>query len=350
MKKMLRTIAIAAFLLLFVCVFPASAQNADNAYPINTPYQYPITSDSEEWFATNSHADRVGYCQIPEDILHGMSTKALVETVADYPLLVDILLLSSAELGYQCVLDSFNGVRELEKRPDAWQELVSFIRQLDQEDFIRRAALGVIALEGDFQTSNGSVQRNSSVDFQNVFSDAYMTYPELAPTDSNLANTPAAQSIDQPKTPSGNSLTVQCYYNRNEMSESAKAQINDKVKSEYNLTPIRQPTQKYNCHSYAWYKVDLPNLWWIDYPDDYINDPLVNRVYSPYVGDRVVYRKTQATPYTHSGIISYVESAVSADGIWITSKWGAWGLYRHTIFNCPLDTYGSLTEYWHVSG
>lgn len=350
MKKTTRTIAIAAFLLLFVCVFPASAQNADNAYPINAPYQYPITSDSEEWFATDSHADRVGYCQIPEDILHGMSTRALVETVANYPLLVDVLLLSSAELSYQCVLDSFNGVQELEKRPDAWDELVNFISHLDQDDFTCRAALGVIALEGNFPASNDPVQRSLYSDYQDTFSDAYRAYPELAPVASNLTDAQTVQSANKPKTPSGYSLTVSCEYNRDEMSDSDRIQINNSVQSTYGLSPIRQPTRKYNCHSYAWYSVSLPNLWWIGYPDDYINDPLVNRISDVRAGDRIVYRKSQADKYAHSGIISSVPSSGVATGnnIWVTSKWGNWGLYRHTIFNCPLDTYGNLTEYWRI--
>lgn len=188
MKKRLLRILLSLVLCASLCavILSASAgpvQNSHMAYPIDTPYEYPVTPDSEEWFATDSHAARAGYCQIPEDILGKMSTAALVETVANYPLLGDLLFFNRAEDAYQSVSYGFNGLRELERRPDAVDELIRFLQSDEtvQDDFVRRTALGVVVLAGDFPVPYTPSDPNDAGSLQDVFSDVYKCYRELAP-------------------------------------------------------------------------------------------------------------------------------------------------------------------------
>ena len=56
--------------------------------------------------------------QIPQEILENMTTDALVECVVNYPYFPDMDAFSTQELGYKAVRDGFNGLRELESRPD----------------------------------------------------------------------------------------------------------------------------------------------------------------------------------------------------------------------------------------
>src|SRR5690554_3672034 len=50
------------------------------------------------------------------------------------------------------------------------------------------------------------------------------------------------------------------------------------------------PTTHYNCHSYAWYNPDKDmNKYWINYPNEYINDSSYDEVENPRVGDILSY-------------------------------------------------------------
>lgn len=60
----------------------------------STPYQYPYSTDGPEWQAM-SRPQRVEACQIPTQVLRGMSTKALVDTVLKYPMGADLFLFAT---------------------------------------------------------------------------------------------------------------------------------------------------------------------------------------------------------------------------------------------------------------
>ena len=90
----------------------------DTNYTINTPYQYPLVPGTDERGALMNHAEKVDLCQIPEDILSLMTTEALAETVLSYPLLLDMYVWDSTTTGYKVIAATFNGLAELERRPD----------------------------------------------------------------------------------------------------------------------------------------------------------------------------------------------------------------------------------------
>ena len=127
---MKRIIQGAGALLLGICIFAGvfmgSATNALSAgagAPIDTPYQYPVVPGTDEWTALTDHVEKLELCQIPEEILSNMTTRALAETVLAYPLLVDMYAWDSTAIGYQVVSAAFNGLAELERRPDGLSAL-----------------------------------------------------------------------------------------------------------------------------------------------------------------------------------------------------------------------------------
>ena len=70
---------------------PEPAVLDESGYSIDTPYEYPITLDMPEWASLTSLQEKLEVCQIPEDILPQLTTPALIETVLDYPLAVNVM-------------------------------------------------------------------------------------------------------------------------------------------------------------------------------------------------------------------------------------------------------------------
>jgi len=55
-----------------------------------------------------------------------LTTPALVESVVNYPLLVEMTMLSTPEEGYNAMRVCFNGLSELERRPDGGVVLMDY--------------------------------------------------------------------------------------------------------------------------------------------------------------------------------------------------------------------------------
>lgn len=346
MRRTLRFSSIFVCILLLCSLYlsiSAAAISNHTTCSVNTPYEYPLTPSSDQWLEMSSHADRVAACQIPENILTNMSTSALIETIVNYPLLVDVLLFNDAESAYQAISSGFNAIQELETRTDGFTKLTSFIDTCDeiQDDYIRKTALEVIALSAPFTSpvvSSPSYVASPLLNYTN----AYMLYPDLSSSQSEFES---ILRIATPLTPSGYPITETWYYDRTpEVTPEQISLIEEEVLATYGLFPARDPTVKYNCHSYAWHDQSADNLYWINYPDDYLEDPRVSQVSSPQVNDRIVYQKSSSGRYQHSGIISIANDSV----VMVRSKWGAWGLYNHTILNCPTDSYGTITSYYTI--
>lgn len=115
----------------------------------------------------------------------------------------------------------------------------------------------------------------------------------------------------------------------------------------YSLTPISDPTFKYNCHSYAWYSQSTSqNNIWLNYPYVYYSDSdrSYEEVSDPRLGDIVCYygyNNKNVFGNLHSGIITRYTDQSSNGTIGdlnkyiVTSKWGAGGLYEHRGDICP---------------
>lgn len=90
----------------------------EHVYTNDEPYTYPVTTKSAEWKDLKTHEDKEKVCQIPEDVLEDMTTRALLETVIYYPLVKDFEVDDNREVSCKYVYDTFNGLRELAARDD----------------------------------------------------------------------------------------------------------------------------------------------------------------------------------------------------------------------------------------
>lgn len=315
------------------------AITSSDGYTIDTPYAYPLEPGTDDWFAIEDHSIKVELLQVPENILTKLTTQALVETVVSYPYLNDMHYFSTPELGYTSVRDHFNGLQELERRPDGMETLLAYYRaemSRRSEYTLALASVEIILLE-----SGHTIELAS----QDEFSFARCLYSE----DEFSAR------VAYPRTPSGKSVTQSwCHYNQEDMADIMKELYADDARGKYGLEPLRPATLKYNCHSYAWYNQAESNLWWIDYPDDFIHDSyyMLNNG-TIQAGNIAVYKQSaSSTTYLHSAIVTYVSDhgsiALPKPPINVISKWGPAGLYAHNIYNCP-DAYGRNITFYKAS-
>ena len=92
--------------------------------PAIKSWDYPIKPGTEAWVQLKTHEAMVNACQIPDNILSSLSTKALTDICLQYPLLSNILAFNDLNDGINTLFDEFNGVRELFEREEASKELL----------------------------------------------------------------------------------------------------------------------------------------------------------------------------------------------------------------------------------
>ena len=117
MKKVLSLLCLLILMIsIFSTVFAAENSRSVAEDMINIPYDYPYKTGTKEWLALKTIHEKIAACQIPEDILHNLSDEALVETIKNYPLAVNIYAYDTIEIGYEKVKSQFNAIAELESR------------------------------------------------------------------------------------------------------------------------------------------------------------------------------------------------------------------------------------------
>ncbi len=102
-------------------------------YSITEAYQYQVVPGMEEWRKLDSLQEMADACQIPEDILGNMTTEALVETVVNYPLFINVFAYDDKKTGLEHVKGYFNGLQELYERDDAIKKMEVYIGEKFKE-------------------------------------------------------------------------------------------------------------------------------------------------------------------------------------------------------------------------
>jgi hypothetical protein len=140
MKKTLFSVALAAVVLFVLATTAVSDSKISNSpnfadYPLVADsdfypedyigYVYPLRPGMIGWIEIESGEDMALACQIPETILENMNTEALIQTVLSYPLIADVFMYETSELGFDAMRSIFNGLDELYNREDAVSSLLS---------------------------------------------------------------------------------------------------------------------------------------------------------------------------------------------------------------------------------
>lgn len=95
-----------------------------NAQTKKEKWDYPIKPGTTEWLAFTTGQQKLDACQIPQEILDGLSTKELAEICQNYPLFINYMAFDDQKNGIRVVIKNFNGLTELEKREDGAMALM----------------------------------------------------------------------------------------------------------------------------------------------------------------------------------------------------------------------------------
>ena len=278
--------------------------NADSS--TESKYEYPTLEELNE---LETMDEKYEACNIDSFVLKTLNDDELIQAIYEYPFLLDIYAYDNFDAGLNYLKDRFNGIDELVSRNITIDSMSTRGLQSMRQRII-----------------NQLLTDNTIANSQSMYSSAFSGYVQ---------------------TPNGTNVG---YYSYDEAITAADIQEFEDYLSKYysTATLLRNPTTKYNCHSYAWYSTSASNTKWIPYADSYMNDGSYeerSKWGNIFTGDKVYYSKSG---YEHSGIV-YNNSSLNYKNVWVTSKWGAMGLVRHLINNCPYyvgDNY-SYVSFWY---
>lgn len=84
-------------------------------------YHYPILPGTDEWKELSSLAEKVEVCQIPKNKLKTISTEGLLETLLNYPLILDYIFFENMQNGFNRIKTENNGFSELYSRKNIFK-------------------------------------------------------------------------------------------------------------------------------------------------------------------------------------------------------------------------------------
>ena len=121
--------------LLFLCCFFACKKDDESPCALGSctiqkppgTYDYPIKPGTPQWAFFSSQQEKLDAVQIPQSVLQGMTTQALLQTSMDCPVLVDIPLNIGANVPgiTHYYMTNFSGLIALSKRNDAGLVMLS---------------------------------------------------------------------------------------------------------------------------------------------------------------------------------------------------------------------------------
>lgn len=88
---------------------------------ISDTYNYPTLPGTVEWKELSSLAEKVEVCQIPERKLKTISTEGLLETLLNYPLILDYIFFDNMQNGFNRIKTENNGFSELYNRKNIFE-------------------------------------------------------------------------------------------------------------------------------------------------------------------------------------------------------------------------------------
>jgi hypothetical protein len=85
---------------------------------------------TQDWSKFSTYEQMLEACEIPDNILKALTTKALVETCMDYPLFFNFISYNYYNIGITVLINNFNGLVELSKRADSPSKLIEIYSKM----------------------------------------------------------------------------------------------------------------------------------------------------------------------------------------------------------------------------
>lgn len=301
----------------------AMTDGSKGAYEISEPYVYDISPGSAEWSTLYEPEQKLAACSVPLSLVQRMTTKALVETVIKYPLLIDIYAYGSLREGIEVVSSYFCGLEELFSRHDATMHLEEYREQVMNEV--------------------------GTTDIEYFYADSLLSYLTEEEPEYMVAVEAASANEIYIATPNGTPVEVLynlTYVDHDNVSQSyINAKMEEYLETYPSTVLLSGADPAYNCHSYAWFRQSTSNDYWMNDPSAYMEDGSYTRG-AATVGCKVFYNNSYDS-LDHSAVL--ITAATGSTPAVVKSKWGYYGLFSHYINDCPYanPTYGSVSiSYW----
>ena len=307
-----RLISLVLVIVLFCTILiPASAVSLDNnRYTIDTPYTYPVLPGTDEWNSL-SMDERIALSHVNEGIVEDMTTEAVLITTLQYPFIINIFAYSTVDEGIEVVKEYCSSLEELLIREDALLEITAYLNTTTNTESVE-----YYVAEKLWEYVNAST----------AVAPRYVIDPATG------------LRVFYVETPNGSSVPVfkDLTWDDHGTTYEEQRVVNSALQDRYGVVSVRDINPSYNCHSYAWHSTSASNDYWMNNPYYYINDGSYVAG-TGAVGDRITYNDINGK-YIHSGIVT--SSSI------ITSKWGALGLFEHTINACPYYVQAAAIYCW----
>ena len=267
------------------------------------------------------------------------------------------------EQGYEAIKRQFNGLQELESRPDYLDALTSYcLKSYSLEEDEK-------SLKDYLAEKMYLVVVSSSLDTTNLLSDPCQIKTVLTPKQNSVP-------VIAGRTYGVESGLLGWYvFTEKEMRESLETDKSNFPTATLLRGASYQNLPAYNCLSYALYSQSYDNDYWMeqvsgyengpwtyfsdgsydlvvrDYPATYGSDNLISPRGNAQVGDVFVYGFNESTyPYGphHIGIVNSLKFGTGVNKV--VSKWGAGGLWLHTWSDCPyIEETGYDYSIWRLA-
>lgn len=106
------------FMMLAVLCAGCASEKDEKAKQIDTPYVYPIQPGTEEWAKLDSLDAKIDACKVEPELMNSMTTEVLLETVLDYPPLINLYAYTDMQQAIGVVSKNFDGLQILRDRED----------------------------------------------------------------------------------------------------------------------------------------------------------------------------------------------------------------------------------------
>ena len=134
MKKRIFCLILAILMILLsTAAFAAEAIPETGKHTLSEPFEYKIVPGMEEWADYDTLERKIDVCHVPAQLLESMTTEALVDTVLNYPLLINMFAFNTLDAGIRSVASYFGGIEELLARDDAVDKLRAYSASVDEQ-------------------------------------------------------------------------------------------------------------------------------------------------------------------------------------------------------------------------
>lgn len=309
-------------------------------------HTYPISRESVYW-DDYTVLEKVDMLRIPSEKLDRMTDEALVKAIAEYPYLIDIYLYgSSVADGIEVARSYFSALDELLSRNTASESLTKY---------------GLTIANSYYASYNRSSAERDSHDLfvGSALLDIYEYVNDGVSAmymDGTVVNG-SYIALDDVSRSTGSQVVLWVMPETHTEAEHDAA--DQEILDTYAVTLLFRGSCRYNCHSYAWYSQSANNPYWIEDPTPYMNGGAYVRKYnggigtpssstSVRAGDIIFYGDVNGSQGTwHSAIyISQTNSGMPLASQRCVSKWGARGVFEHSIGNVPAEYDISIISAW----